>query len=206
MESGGGGGDAGGRRSVGRWWGRRVGSGAFLRSECFFHISHFFPTRACSRDRSAFCTTSPSTRLAKTTMPSRRFQFDIGGAKLGARKAAQVSAYAACRGAGESSSRASRHHRAIRCRSLRPAAHIRARGRAPAARAADTPERLVVPQPNPDPHDAGLGDGVSEGLGRLRHEIRHERQKQLGRSPLSGADEQDCGGYAERGGVCPARA
>ncbi|KAJ6565093.1 hypothetical protein B0H10DRAFT_1098332 [Mycena sp. CBHHK59/15] len=98
--------------------------------------------------------------------------------------------------------------RAIRCRSLRPAAHIRARGRAPAARAADNPERLarVVPRPNPDPHDAGLGDGVSEGLGRLLHEIRHERRKRLGRSPLSGADEKGCGGYAERGGVCPARA
>ncbi|KAJ6574111.1 hypothetical protein B0H19DRAFT_1063111 [Mycena capillaripes] len=30
---------------------------------------------------------------------------------------------------------------------------------------------------------AGLGDGVAEGLGRLRREMRHQRQKQLARSP-----------------------
>ncbi|KAJ6551107.1 hypothetical protein B0H10DRAFT_1968578 [Mycena sp. CBHHK59/15] len=41
----------------------------------------------------------------------------------------------------------------------------------------------LVPQLNPYPHDAGLGDGVSEGLRSVRHEICHERQKQLGRSP-----------------------
>jgi hypothetical protein len=41
---------------------------------------------------------------------------------------------------------------------------------------------------------AGLGDGVAEGLGRLRREMRHQRQKQLARSPPAPRRKASAGG------------
>ncbi|KAJ6563206.1 hypothetical protein B0H10DRAFT_1843857, partial [Mycena sp. CBHHK59/15] len=82
----------------------------------------------------------------------RRFQFDIDGAKLGARKEVEVTCTPCARAAASRLSFTS-SPRAIRCWLLRPTTHIRTCTRAPAARAVHAPERLahVILQPNPDP-------------------------------------------------------
>ncbi|KAJ6630038.1 hypothetical protein B0H10DRAFT_1984799 [Mycena sp. CBHHK59/15] len=134
----------------------------------------------------------------------RRFQFDIGGAKLEVRKEVEVSAYAAGVGGGESFVEGfASSPRAIRRRSRASSSFDEPLASALAGAHYALPPPVLPMLPNGSPASfrssipirtmAGLGDGVAEGLGRLRREMRHQRQKQLVRSPPARRVAEDMG-------------
>ncbi|KAJ7712437.1 hypothetical protein B0H16DRAFT_1624929 [Mycena metata] len=132
----------------------------------------------------------------------RRYQFAIGGAKIEVRREVEVSAFSNV-GTGAGSGEAfvegfgsSSSPREIRRRSRASSSFDEplASALAGVAHYRDVRPPPVLPMlPNGSPSSfrssmpvravAGLGDGVAEGLGRLRREMRHQRQKQLARSP-----------------------
>ncbi|KAJ7198892.1 hypothetical protein B0H12DRAFT_579754 [Mycena haematopus] len=130
----------------------------------------------------------------------RRYQFAIGGAKIDVRRQVEVSASAFAFGPDEAFVEgygSSSSPRAIRRRSSRAASSSFDEPLLASALAGthyrDARPPPVLPMlPNGSPFRssmlpvravAGLGDNVAEGLGRLRREMRHQRQKQLARSP-----------------------
>ncbi|KAJ7637387.1 hypothetical protein DFH06DRAFT_655538 [Mycena polygramma] len=130
----------------------------------------------------------------------RRYQFVIGGAKIDVRREVEVSAFALGPGSGAGGEAfvegyGSSSPRAIRRRSRTSSSFDEPLASALAGtHYRDARPPPVLPMlPNGSPASfrssmpvravAGLGDGVAEGLGRLRREMRHQRQKQLARSP-----------------------
>ncbi|KAJ6468146.1 hypothetical protein C8R47DRAFT_809941 [Mycena vitilis] len=130
----------------------------------------------------------------------RRYQFVIGGAKIDVRREVEVSAFALGPGSGVGGEAfvegyGSSSPRAIRRRSRTSSSFDEPLASALAGtHYRDARPPPVLPMlPNGSPASfrssmpvravAGLGDGVAEGLGRLRREMRHQRQKQLARSP-----------------------
>jgi hypothetical protein len=139
----------------------------------------------------------------------RQFHFDIGGCKIEVRKEVEVSAYSA--GTGESfveGFSAPPHVRGASSSFDEPLASALSAGLD-----YSQPSRAVIPMlPNGIPGSrpksfrnpipirnmaAGLGDGVSEGLGRIRREMHKARSPRLGPRPdVSGSvplefDEED---------------
>ncbi|KAF8172576.1 hypothetical protein K438DRAFT_178568 [Mycena galopus ATCC 62051] len=133
----------------------------------------------------------------------RRYQFAIGGAKIDVRREVEVSAFAFGPGADEAFVEgygSSSSPRAIRRRSRAASSSFDEPLLASALAGThyrDARPPPVLPMlPNGSPASSltfrssmpvravtGLGDNVAEGLGRLRREMRHQRQKQLVRSP-----------------------
>ncbi|KAJ7066843.1 hypothetical protein B0H15DRAFT_872223 [Mycena belliarum] len=134
----------------------------------------------------------------------RRYQFAVGGAKIDVRREVEVSAFAQGPGGEafvEGYSYAS-SPREIRRRSRNSASFDEPLASALAGDAHYARPPPVLPMlPNGSPASfrssmpvravAGLGDGVAEGLGRLRREMRAQRQRQLAaRSPrVKGGDD-----------------
>ena len=139
----------------------------------------------------------------------RRFHLDIGGCKIEVRKEVQISAYSA--GTGESfveGFSAPQHVRRALSSFDEPLASALSAGLDHSH-----PSRTVIPMlPNGTPGSrpkpfrnpvpirsmaAGFGDGMSEGLGRIRREMHKARSPRLGpRSDVSGSvplefDEED---------------
>ncbi|KAJ7430865.1 hypothetical protein FB451DRAFT_461394, partial [Mycena latifolia] len=132
----------------------------------------------------------------------RRYQFAIGGAKIEVRREVEVSAFAAGGAGGESFVEGyASSPRAIRRRSRASSSFDEPLASALAGTHYARPPPVLPMLPNGSPASfrssmpvravAGLGDGVAEGLGRLRREMRHQRQKQLAaRSPRArGGDD-----------------
>ncbi|KAK6983960.1 glycosyltransferase family 1 protein [Favolaschia claudopus] len=135
----------------------------------------------------------------------RRYQLAIGGVKIEVRREVEVSAFSFDPGASASGEafvegygNSSSSPRAIRRRSRvvsssfeEPLSSALAAG----GHYRDARPPPVLPMlPNGSPASssafrmparavAGLGDNVAEGIGRLRREMRHQRQKQQARSP-----------------------
>ncbi|KAJ7496196.1 hypothetical protein B0H11DRAFT_1715875, partial [Mycena galericulata] len=124
----------------------------------------------------------------------RRYQFAIGGAKIEVRREVEVSAFAAGAAGGESFVEGyASSPRAIQRRSRASSSFDEPLASALAGAHYARPPPVLPMLPNGSPASfrssmpiravAGLGDGVAEGLVRLRREMRHQRQKQLARSP-----------------------
>ncbi|KAJ6601752.1 hypothetical protein DFH09DRAFT_1125806 [Mycena vulgaris] len=132
----------------------------------------------------------------------RRYQFAIGGAKIEVRREVEVSAFAAGGTGGESFVEGyASSPRAIRRRSRASSSFDEPLASALAGAHYARPPPVLPMLPNGSPASfrssipvravAGLGDGVAEGLGRLRREMRHQRQRQRAanaRSPKGGDD------------------
>ncbi|KAJ7183961.1 hypothetical protein C8R46DRAFT_1210098 [Mycena filopes] len=139
----------------------------------------------------------------------RRYQLAIGGAKIEVRREVEVSAFSAAGTGGEAfveGHNASSSPRDIRRRSRAASSFDEplASALAGVAHYRDVRPPPVLPMlPNGSPSSfrsampvpvravvAGLGDGVAEGLARVRREMRHQRQRQLARSPpAKGGDD-----------------
>ncbi|KAJ6522464.1 hypothetical protein B0H19DRAFT_656027 [Mycena capillaripes] len=130
----------------------------------------------------------------------RRYQFAIGGAKIDVRREVEVSAFALGPGTGAGGEAFVEGYGSSSPRAIRRRSHVSSSFDEPLASALagahyrDARPPPVLPMlPNGSPASfrssmpvravAGLGDGVAEGLGRLRREMRHQRKKQLARSP-----------------------
>ncbi|KAJ7691409.1 hypothetical protein B0H17DRAFT_561363 [Mycena rosella] len=138
----------------------------------------------------------------------RRYQFAIGGAKIDVRREVEVSAFAGAGGAGGEAfveGFASSSPRAIRRRSRASSSFDEPLASALAGAHYARPPPVLPMLPNGSPSSAAasfpfrtaalpvraVADGVAEGLGRLRREMRQQRQhrqKQLARSPKGGDD------------------
>ncbi|KAJ7093606.1 hypothetical protein C8R44DRAFT_953299, partial [Mycena epipterygia] len=123
----------------------------------------------------------------------RRYQFAIGGAKIDVRHEVEVSAFAVGGAGGESfvEGFASSSPRAIRRRSRASSSFDEPLASALAGAHYARPPPVLPMLPNGSPASfrsalpvRAVADGVAEGLGRLRREMRHQRQRQLAaRSP-----------------------
>ncbi|KAJ7878106.1 hypothetical protein B0H14DRAFT_2190981, partial [Mycena olivaceomarginata] len=130
----------------------------------------------------------------------RRYQFAIGGAKIDVRRQVEVSAFAFGPNGGDEAFvegyNSSSSPRAIRRRSRAASSSFDEPLLASALAGThyrDARPPPVLPMlPNGSPASfrssmpvravAGLRDNIAEGFGRLRREMRHQRQKQLVRS------------------------
>ncbi|KAJ6565317.1 hypothetical protein DFH09DRAFT_824947, partial [Mycena vulgaris] len=130
----------------------------------------------------------------------RRYQFAIGGAKIDVRREGEVSAFALGPGTDAGGEAFVEGYGSSSPRTIRRRSHVSSSFDEPLASALagahyrDARPPSVLPMlPNDSPTSfrssmlvravARLGDGVAEGLGWLRREMRHQRQKQLARSP-----------------------